>query len=310
MVKANSWITIYILMSFYYFLQAHIYKNYLEGRVMVQWIMSAALFLSWIVLGFLANDFETYMRYQVIAYAVVLLILKRGKFHAIQIQWKFWKQVLVYSIYSFTGGLGPMLAAYFVQFRYGLGNELNWFRYGTRELPVLPAWLAGFGQSYLKGALDSTSQLEVLKKGVTDQIRLLIIPLCILIVFSEPLFSVVFGLAFSPAAGLMSIYLLIYIPRMIFSQVVLQARQYSTILLASGGIELVAMIAAAVLLVPAFGLVALVWIIVVGSLLEKLMHIAYLWFKLGIPLDTYLPVKPYLIFAIALMMAYAIKIII
>ena len=305
--RSEHWISVYILVLFYYFLQVHIFKNYLENKAGIQWFLAAGLFISWVVPGILARDFFTYIKYLVIAQALVLLVLKRGKVQPIAIQWKFWKQVTVYSIYSFTGGLGPLLAAYFVQFRFGLGNELNWFRYGTRELPILPAWLAGFGQSHLKDPVDNGNAMQALRIGVDRQIRLLILPLSLLIVFSKPVFSLLFGSSFEEASELMSIFLLIYIPRMVFSQIILQSIKQSQLLLYTGMIELGFMIVAALIWVPVYGLVALVWVLVAGSLLEKLIHTGFLWFKFKIPVSAYLPISPFLFFVIALIMAYGIK---
>jgi len=305
--RSSHWITVYLLVLFYYFLQVHIFKYYLEDNPGIQWFIASGLFLSWVVLGFLARDFNSYLRYQVIANALLLLVLKRGRIQPLAIQWKFWKQVLVYSIYSFTGGLGPLLAAYFVQFRFGLGNELNWFRYGTRELPILPAWLAGFGQSHLKENLDDGNQLEALKNGVTQQIRWTILPLSLLILFSKPLFSLLFGLSFEAASDLMSLFLLIYIPRMVFSQIILQYRQANTALLFTGIVELTFMIISALIWVPVYGLEALVGILVAGSFLEKGIHILHLWWKYKIPVSYYLPVKSFLIFMIVLCTAFGLK---
>jgi|GEM_PF-1447683 len=305
--RAAHWITVYILILFYYFIQVHIYKNFIEDHPGIQWFLAAVLFLSWIVLGFYTRDFYSYMQYQVIASALILVVLKRGRIQPLVIQWKFWKQVMIYSVYSFTGGLGPALAAYFVQFRFGLGNELNWFRYGTRELPILPTWLAGFAQSHLKDKLDTEVQLFALKQGVARQIHLVFIPLVLLIVFSEFVFSVLFGHAFVEASKLMSIFLLIYLPRMIFSQVILQSRQQSQVLLFTGVIELVFMIAAALIWVPVYGLEALAWVLVVGSALEKLIHIGYLWVKYKMPVSLFLPVKSFLVFMIALFASFGIK---
>lgn len=305
--RTNHAITIYLLICFYYFLQVYIFKNYLEGSLAIQWLLAAAIFFSSVLLGLITTDFEMYMRYQVVVYALILLILKRGKFYPVRIQWKFWKEVMVYGIYSLTGGLGPVLAAYLVQSGFGLGNELNWFRYGTRELPVLPAWLAGFGQSHLTGNPDSGIPVQILKKGINSQIRLILLPLFLLILFSKPIFYFLFGPSFIPASYLMSIFLLIYIPRMIFSQIVLQWRQRTRSLLYSGVVELAFMIAAALIWFPDYGLEALAWIMVAGSLLEKVIQMAILWFKEGIAPDQYVPVTSFILYTLCLAAAFVIK---
>lgn len=307
MSMESGWVTLYILFSFYYFLQVYIYKNYLEENTAIQWGLSFAFLLSWILFGLLAKNFETFLRYQVIVQALFLVILKRGKMQGLSFQKEFWKQVLVNSMYTVTGGLGPILAAYFVQARFGLGNELNWFRYGTRELPILPSWLSGFGQSHLRSKLEHGIRFEELKQGVSKQISIIIIPLTVLIIFSKPLFDFLFGIHFLKAAELMSIYLLIYIPRMIFSQVVLQSKEKSTVLLYIGLIELAAMVIAAWIFMPTYGLEALVWILVGGTCLEKIIHIVYLKTKQGVNPEAYLPIKYFIVLLFCLLAAYWIK---
>lgn len=304
--NVSWWFKIYILMALYYLQQAGIYLAYLEGRSVRQWILAALVFSSWIYCGFFTYDLSSAVFAQIF-FSVGIWLLQVHDFVFGKLKWfaPFWKEVWWYSLYTLAGGLGVLLAAYYVQDLYGPGREFNWFRYGTREMPVLPALLAAFGYSYLK--TDQGVSTNDFQSGIARQIKWLIVPMALFIVFARPLFAFVFGPRFGVAGDLMSIYLLIYIPRMIYSQVVLQAKDEAPWLFWLGLAELTLMILAALLLVPYLGIESLVWILVGGTAFEKIIQMAVLKYRFEISPSEYVPLPRFYIWAATLTTAYLLS---
>lgn len=305
-VHSAWWFKIFILMALYYLQQAGIYLAYLKGRSVRQWILAALVFSSWIYCGIFTYDLSSAVFAQIF-FSVGIWLLQVHDFVFDKLRWyaPFWKEVLWYSLYTLAGGAGILLAAYYVQDLYGPGREFNWFRYGTREIPVLPALLAAFGYSYLKTGWGGPG-IEFLS-GISRQIKWLILPLALFIVFARPVFAFVFGPRFGVAGDLMSIYLLIYIPRMIYSQVVLQAKDEAPWLFWLGLAELTLMILAALLLVPLLGIESLVWILVGGTVFEKIIQMAVLKYRFAVSPSEYLPLPGFYIWAATLTAAYFVS---
>lgn len=304
--NSSWWFKIFILMALYYLQQAGIYLAYLEGRSVRQWILAVLVFSSWIYCGFFTYDLSSAVFAQIF-FSVGIWLLQVHDFVFGKLKWfaPFWKEVLWYSLYTLAGGVGVLLAAYYVQDLYGPGREFNWFRYGTRELPVLPALLSAFGYSYLKA--DQGMAAIDFQSAISRQIKWLILPMALFIVFSRPLFVLIFGPRFGVAGDLMSIYLLIYIPRMIYSQVVLQAKDEAPWLFWLGLAELALMILAALLLVPFFGIESMVWILVCGTAFEKIIQMAVLKYRFEVSPSEYIPMPGFYIWTATLTTAYLLS---
>ncbi len=292
-------------MIFYLIGQGHVYMNYANDKTRQQWLYAVLNFVLWLVLAFCTDDFSEFITYFIIVSGILSFMqLLEGWSFPFRLHKDFWKEVAGYSIYLTIGAATVVIAGYYVLQRYGLNMELNWFRYGSRELPILPAVLVGFGQSFLIQKSD-LNPAAALKQGLPRYL-LLLSPLILIILCSTPLYAWLYGIAFIPAATLMSTYLLIYIPRVIQSNIILQALDDRKSLLWIGVVEFIFVMLAILLLAPRGGLMLVIWILVFGTLFEKVMQIVVLKYKHQVNMTSYIPEGPFIIWTILLLLAYTL----
>ncbi len=299
----KSFMSLLALLVIYLISQAQVYTLYLQGKTTSQWYLAFINFGLWIFLAFYTKDFGEFLSWMVgLGGILVGIQVIQAWSPGIKLEVQFWREVFIYSFYLSIGAATVVVAGYYVMQRYGLQEELNWFRYGSRELPVIPAILAGYGQSFLVSKSANTTLID-LKESLPRYLKFFS-PILFIILFSKPLFHIVYGNHFLPAATLMSTFLLIYGPRMIQSNIVLQSKDDRSSLLWIAGIELIVITVSMISIAPHFGIVSVIWILVAGTILEKLLQIIVLKVKYNIEFNAYVPLIPLTLWMIALVVAY------
>lgn len=155
------------------------------------------------------------------------------------------------------------------------------FRYGARELPFalilansLSAVKSGEFAEGLKhaGIKDVTHTL----KQSADRLIWILFPISLaLMVFSGPIFGVVFDHRFEAAVPIFDIYLLLIIPRLVFPQVLVRGYHQTQMLTVAAFVELVLNVSLSLLFLQWWGMAGIAAATVVAFMIEKLLLIIY-----------------------------------
>ncbi|NJO87161.1 MAG: hypothetical protein HC821_03925 [Lewinella sp.] len=184
--------------------------------------------------------------------------------------------------YAAMGALTLSFAAWFVNFWYGgQADTFAVFRYGTRELPFVLAFTNGIGQATLSrlGSADPAAGLAALKQS-GQRLMHFVFPLALLLLVASPWWwEPLFTDQFAAALPLFQVYLLVLVPRLFFPVVVLTATGHGKALLLLGGAELLLAIVLSYWWIVPYGMLGVVWAVVVAAFSDKLLAALYLYHR-------------------------------
>ena len=109
-----------------------------------------------------------------------------------------------------------------------------------------------------------------------------------------------FNPSFRPAADVFMVYLLLIFSRLIFPQTILIGLQKTKPVMIASLLEVFFNIILSLILIPIYHLTGVVLATVLIFLLEKIGLMTYVYYKLGIKPQRYIPVKLYLFYSILL----------
>ena len=174
------------------------------------------------------------------------------------------------------------------------------FRYGARELPFATVLTSALAFSLLRNFRSSMEQgLLTTKQELHSLIRWLF-PLSGALMWCSPLLYMWFyGEAFVLSAILFNIYLLIVLTRVWLPQVIIQASHDNKVLVYSALVELIVNVVLSLVLLQFLGLIGLAIATWVAYLINKVILMMYVYYKYGIALREYLPLKHYITWSVA-----------
>ena len=181
--------------------------------------------------------------------------------------------------------------------RYLWAADFVGYRYGARELPIATLLANGISLTYSAKLAqrhnDNTFFINNLKEETRQFIWIMFGITATLMVFSKPLFLVVYGADFTQAADIFFWYLFLSIPRGLFPQILLigygsyQAQFWIT------AIETTAHLILSILFITTFGPVGAAISAIISYSLEKVLLWAYCRSK-NWPVNEIAPVKTWL----------------
>lgn len=294
-VRTNGEVGI-ILLSFF-IVQFSIHRLFILGNIRIAYVYAFIQIITWIGVGALSNDFSRFIHnYVWIATGFIFFEIIQHAPSKIIPQLSYWKEIIIYAVYFALGAGISLLVSYSVQYKYGLGAELSMFRYGTRELPLLPALLSSFGLSFIPNRMMDRSEILNKVKLESKQIQKWIFAGLIFFMIVLPiLFTPIFGSRFSGASWWLMAYTLIYIPRMIPSNILLQYLNDQKSMLWISTIEIVFTLACILICWNQISTIGFIWILIAGTLLERSLQVAILRIKHRIPIGNYISLKQYLV---------------
>jgi O-antigen/teichoic acid export membrane protein len=177
------------------------------------------------------------------------------------------------------------------------------FRYGAREFPLVVA-LAGGLSTIMIPRLVQNDTLPELKIRSTRLMNMCYPIVAVLMVFSPPLFSFVFGDAFRESALIFNIYLLLTLTQLIFPQTILTARGDTKILWYISLIELVVNVGASLLLMSQFGLIGIVWGTLIAFAVEKIILLVVVYRRYKIPPGSVFQAGTLLLYSVLLVITF------
>jgi O-antigen/teichoic acid export membrane protein len=192
-------------------------------------------------------------------------------------------------------------------------GEFTAFRYGSKEFPLTLLMANAFSTTYSGMVASAVKQdkieqtLELVKRNSINIIYLSFSFTFILLCISHPAFEWVLDGRYPAAAPVFDLCLLMVLPRMLFPQTVVRGHEKGWILTAAATMELILKLGLSFLLLPLMGLAGLVLATVLALLFEKAILMWYCDRKLGLPVESYTPVKPLIVLSLLLLGMYGIK---
>ena len=182
------------------------------------------------------------------------------------------------------------------------------FRYGARELPISSILVGGIVASLIPLYLQNKEgTLSSFKTKISKLIRWVFPMAMILILVSPLLYKLVYGEAFIESAYLFNIYLLILVSRVLLPQIIIQAKHQNKILVYSALIELLVNIGLSIFLLQYFGLIGIAMATWVAYMVNKVILLGYVKFKMKVPLSSYLNQRVYILYSICLLLSFWIS---
>src|SRR3990167_1191970 len=182
-------------------------------------------------------------------------------------------------------------------------TDFTLFRYGAREFPIIlllaNALSISFSSQIATGLKNNTLNKELLNlKKESLQLMHIAFPLTILLmIFSEPLFNLLYGESFRDAVFIFRIYLLLVISRVVFPQAVSSGLLLNKTMATVSIIELCVHVSLSVLFINIFGIKGVAYASLIAFMLEKIVLGLYLKRRNNIHFSDYIPTGWFLIYS-------------
>jgi O-antigen/teichoic acid export membrane protein len=259
---------------------------------------------------------------------LIFNVIHRGNFtFSIKIIKDFLKITTPLMGYAFVGGFITAFTTWLISWYYvNSFEQFAIYRFGAREFPIINAMTTGlssglipilikkFDEVNVKNATKTSFQ-AINTEGVTvlkeKTLRLwhILFPLSIvLMLFSKPLFGLVFNEQMIKAAPVFQVFLLLLISRALFPQTLLMALKETKIMFWMSIIEGLCVVIMSFTFIYLFGMIGVAWALVLGFLIEKAMMVLFLKKNYNINFKDYTHVNYYLFYTFALLVSYFISI--
>jgi len=174
------------------------------------------------------------------------------------------------------------------------------FRYGAKEVPLVVTLASGLNNAMLTqfASMDKIKYgLLTLKKRSLRLMHILFPISILLLFFSDILFHLLFTRNFVQSSDIFMVYILLITSRLVFPQTILIGLKKNRVVMFSSILNIVLNIGLTLLMIPRYGIVGVAVATVIVYVVEKLVLIAYNYFKLGIKPNEYIPVGWYLFYS-------------
>ena len=174
------------------------------------------------------------------------------------------------------------------------------YRYGAKEFPLTMLLANGLSNALLphfstrEGMHDA---LDTLKKRSGKLIDLLFPCTLIMMLFARWIYPRMFTPEYVRSADVFLIYLLLIIPRLVFPQTIVIGRKKTHISLIAAFVEILINVPLSLLLIKPYGVAGVALATFIVYCLEKIFLIVYVWTKMKIKPNQYIPVARFLVFS-------------
>lgn len=203
-------------------------------------------------------------------------------------------------LYFFTGSIMDYVDKVLVSRLFDTAH-LAIYETGAKEFPISLALISALASALLPVMAENLEDgLQQIKKRSIKLMHLLFISSILLMFVSPYLFPIVFNAEFKASAWIFNIYLLILLSRILLPQVILIGLKKTHIILYASLVEVSVNLGLSLVLVQFYGLYGIATATVIAFMVERLLLIGYNQFYLKIPLQHYLNVRLYLVYAVFL----------
>ncbi len=181
------------------------------------------------------------------------------------------------------------------------------FRYGAKELPLAVLLSGALSNAFVPKLVAENFNKSILMTLRAESLKLMhiLFPLTILLLLSSNYFyPILFRIEFTASATVFNIYLLLLISRVLFPQSLVLAAGKTSFIFKIALIEIAVNIVSSYLLMLKFGIIGVAIGTVIAFYTEKILLALYVYKKLHIKLSAYLSVYVWLIYSLALLVAF------
>ncbi len=192
--------------------------------------------------------------------------------------------------------------------RFGPG-DFAIFRYGAKELPLVVMLANGLSNAMIpefSTAEKVQKAMATIRKKTQRLINLLFPISIILLLFSNSLFIAMFNTTFRRSADVFMVYLLLIISRLVFPQTILIGLKRTRIVMFASFVEIVLNVSLSLIMIQYYGIVGVAVATAIIFVLEKIILIAYNYFKLKIHPNQYIPVALHLGYSALLILVFVL----
>lgn len=191
------------------------------------------------------------------------------------------------------------------------GDMFSIYRYGAREFPIILILIGAIRTSMIPKAIKNIDESANIIKIKTTKIINFFFPLAIILMFSSKyIFTLVYSSEYIYSALLFNIYLLIISSRIILAEVFIYSKHLNTLLMKVSLIEVISNIILSIILMQYFGIAGIAFATFIAFMGSKIFLVWYTSKKLGISIDKYIDLKPYLLLTFLLYISFVITLII
>lgn len=195
---------------------------------------------------------------------------------------------------------------FWVQYFYGTDEMFALFRYGAREFPLFVILTTTFGTAMIHRSMDQDGLFRI-RQGSIRFIRLFVPVIIVLLLSSQWLFDWVYSGDFVPASFIFDIYMLLIVVRVLFPRpLLIGSRRFGSLLWLSIG-ELLINLVASLLLYSIWGILGLILGTLIAHLFELGASIYLVRRDLKIQMDSYIPVRLYILFVLGVVIIFVVK---
>lgn len=193
-------------------------------------------------------------------------------------------------LYALLGSFILFFSHWLLNFYTGGDEELfAIYRYGARELPYALALVTALNAAFIPSVASDLSQaLPEIKRRSRRLMHILFLATIALVATAPWWFVVVFSVKFATSVPLFQLFSLLLIPRVVFSQAILNGLQENRAILYISLAEVAFTVIVASILVQFWGMYGIAWAVLGGYGLEKGLQVWYLWKRKGIGPGSYL----------------------
>ncbi len=309
-------ISLYVLLALpsylnEYILLVHEENQWLIGYAVFSFVLHVGLILSAI---FFSGTIEMALWAMIFLAVIKLIVLffllrKYAAIHTDTVQLKLLLTgALPLAISYLLSGSAEVIDSVLVKYFY---DEASFavFRYGAREFPIVLLMANAFSSAAIpKVAADKALGLQLIKDNSVQLYHLFFPVTLVLMYFSKTIYGFVFSPEFVQSAYIFNIYLLLIISRLLFPQTIMNGLGRNRFLMVSAGVEVVLNVICSYVLMQQFGLIGIAMGSVIAHLADKLLLIAYCYFRLGIAPSEYAQVFQHTFYSLVLLVvAYLIS---
>ncbi|MCX7862950.1 MAG: polysaccharide biosynthesis C-terminal domain-containing protein [Bacteroidales bacterium] len=221
-------------------------------------------------------------------------------------------QILKYSLplilSAFIAGSLPYIDGLLVA-KYFDDKTFAIFRYGARELPISVLLANAFSNAMIPIISESKSIAASLRQIKTKSLQMMhvLFPLSILLLVSSYfLFEIAFNPYFRESATIFNVMLLLVIPRMLFPQTILIAKNYQHLTLIASVVEWIVKLLLSIWMMYLWGIFGIAVATFIAFLIEKFVLSLFVFNKLNIGLNRYVSIKWFLFYSLILLATFVI----
>ena len=212
-----------------------------------------------------------------------------GGMTSVSTMWTFVVFAFPLVLHAFNSGLMDYVDGWIVSLFYG-EESFALYRYGARELPFNALLIGGLMSGLVHRFKSGNSLSAATLRAETLRIMKLLFPInCILILFSPPLYTLLYSDDFVLSARIFNIYALTLLSRVIMNQVYCYVYHHNWILTWSTVAEVVINVVLSLFFMQWLGLFGIPLATVVAYAMQKVFLIYYVRRKFGIQLADYVP---------------------